>query len=324
MDIRQLRYFVQIVESGSLSKASRQLYVAQPALSQQLAKLEDQVGKPLLHRSSKGVSPTENGLALYHHARFMLRQLEQALSIARAESGAVQGMVSVGLPATTVAAVGLPLVRRIRESYPSILLNVVEGMSGHIGQLMRLGQLDLAVLFSNDVAPDANTEPLMIEELFLMIPEHSRLVPRGRKSITIVDAAALPLILPTGAHGLRQRIAAEFENRCLNANVVAEIDSLALLMNCVYDDIGATIKPMGAVMQEGARGRKWRCLTISDARLRRRNFLYSLPTERLSAAAAVVAKELKETARALVGNDVWPGFEKFTRERSRETEKLSA
>src|SRR3546814_9709081 len=77
------------------------------------------------------------------------------------------------------------------------------------------------------------------------------------------------------------------------------IDSLALLMNCVYDDIGATIKPMGAVMQEGARGRKWRCLTISDARLRRRNFLYSLPTERLSAAAAVVAKELKETARAL-------------------------
>src|SRR3546814_16676324 len=95
-------------------------------------------------------------------------------------------------------------------------------------------------------------------------------------------------------------------------------------MNCVYDDIGATIKPMGAVMQEGARGRKWRCLTISDARLRRRNFLYSLPTDRLSPAAAVVAKELTETARALVGNDVWPGFGKLTRERSRETEKLSA
>src|SRR3546814_21185781 len=81
---------------------------------------------------------------------------------------------------------------------------------------------------------------------------------------------------------------------------------------------------MGAVMQEGARGRKWRCLTISDARLRRRTFLYSLPTERLSAAPAVVAKELKETARALVGNDVGPGFEKLTRERSRETETLHA
>src|SRR3546814_6940960 len=80
----------------------------------------------------------------------MLRQLDQALSIARAESGAFQGMVSVGLPATTVAAIGLPLVRRVRARYPSILLNVVEGMSGHIGQLMRLGQLDLAVLFRSE------------------------------------------------------------------------------------------------------------------------------------------------------------------------------
>ena len=309
MDIRQLRYFVQIVESGSLSKASRQLYIAQPALSQQLAKLEDQVGKPLLHRSSKGVSPTENGLALYHHARFMLRQLDQALSIARAETCAVQGMVSVGLPATTVAAIGLPLVRRIRERYPSILLNVVEGMSGHIGQLMRLGQLDLAVLFNNDVGPDLSIEPLLVEELFVMLPQHSRLVPRGRKSITIAETSEMPLILPTGSHGLRQRIAAEFENRGLTTKVVAEIDSLALLMNCVYDDIGATIKPMGAVMQEGARGRKWRCLPISDARFRRRNFLYSLPPERLSTAAAVVAKELKETAAELVESHEWDGFE---------------
>ena len=80
MDLRQLRYFVQIVESGSLAKASRQLFIAQPALSQQMARLEDEVGKPLLLRSSRGVTPTENGEALYHHAKFMLRQMEQAAS----------------------------------------------------------------------------------------------------------------------------------------------------------------------------------------------------------------------------------------------------
>ncbi len=77
MDLRQLRYFAQIVESGSLSKASRCLFVAQPALSQQIAKLEDEVGKPLLQRSTRGVTPTDNGLALYHHARFVLRQLDR-------------------------------------------------------------------------------------------------------------------------------------------------------------------------------------------------------------------------------------------------------
>lgn len=309
MDIRQLRYFVRIVECGSLSKASRQLHIAQPALSQQLAKLEDLVGKPLFHRSSKGVSPTESGLALYHHASFMLHQLDQALSIARSEAGAIQGMVSVGLPATTVAAIGLQLVKRIRERYPGILLNVVEGMSGHIGHLMRLGQLDLAVLFSNDIAPDINIEPLLVEELFLIIPEHSRLVPSQRKTISLAEAAAIPLILPTSSHGLRQRITAEFENRGLTANVVAEIDSLSLLMNCAYDDIGGTIKPMGAVMHEGARGCKWRCLSFSDVRFRRRNFLYSLPTERLTPVAAIVAGELKECARELIANKSWTGFE---------------
>src|SRR3546814_20324470 len=123
----------------------------------------------------------------------MLRQLDQALSIARAESGAFQGMVSVGLPATTVAAIGLPLVRRVRARYPSILLNVVEGMSGHIGQLMRLGQLDLAVLFSDDQTPDVATEPLLVEELFLMIPSPSRLFTPGRNTPTPAQRNSLRL-----------------------------------------------------------------------------------------------------------------------------------
>lgn len=309
LDLRQLRYFAHIIECGSLSKASRQLFIAQPALSQQLSKLEDEVGKPLLNRSSKGVIPTDNGLALYHHAKFMLRQLDQALSIARQESGEVHGMVTVGLPATTVSALGLPLVQRIRERYPSILLNVVEGMSGHLGQMMRLGQLDLAVLFSRDAAPDLTADPLLEEELFVMLPRHSRLVPKRRTSLTIVEAAALPLILPTSTHGLRRRISAEFEQRNLRAHIVAEIDSLSLLMGCVYSGMGATIKPMAAILLEGERGKEWRALSISDAQISRRNYLYSISPARLSPAAAAVGKELKETARKLVGSGAWRGVE---------------
>lgn len=309
MDLRQLRYFTQIVECGSLSKASRQLFIAQPALSQQLSKLESEVGKPLLTRSSRGVAPTDNGLALYHHARFMLRQLDQALSIARKESGAVQGMVSVGLPATTVSALGLALVRRVRERYPSILLNVVEGMSGHLGQMMRTGQLDLSMLFSSDVAPDMSVEAVLEEELFVLLPRNSTLVAPRRTSLTLDEAAALPLILPTSTHGLRRRIAAELEKRNLVAHVVAEIDSLSLLMNCVYNGMAATIKPMAAVYLEGDRGRNWRALSISDARLSRRNYLYALPPERLSTAAAVVAAELKETAFSLMASGAWTGVE---------------
>ena len=309
MDFRQLRYFAQIIESGSLSQASRQLYIAQPALSQQLTKLEMEVGKPLLNRSSKGVTPTESGLALYHHAKFMLRQLDQALSIARQESGAMRGMVSVGLPATTVAAIGLPLVQRIRERYPSILLNVVEGMSGHLGQMMRMGQLDLTILFGRDDIPDLSSEPLVEEELFVMLPAHSKLVAKSRVRLSIAEAAELPLILPTGIHGLRRRIAAEFEQRNLTIRVVAEIDSLSLLMSCVYNGMGATIKPMAAVLLAGQIRQEWRILAISDANMKRQNHLYSIDAERLSPAAAAVRSELKETVKQLVQSRTWEGVE---------------
>ncbi len=159
MDLRQLRYFVSIVDNGSMNKASRQLYIAQAALSQQLAKLESEVGKLLLHRSAKGVTPTENGLALYHHARFMLRQLDQALSVARQETGEAQGMVSVGLSPSTLSAIGLPLVERVRERHPNILLNVIEGLSGHLTHMMRRRQLDLAVLFNSDLMSTSMRSP---------------------------------------------------------------------------------------------------------------------------------------------------------------------
>ncbi|WP_284416791.1 MULTISPECIES: LysR substrate-binding domain-containing protein [unclassified Bradyrhizobium] len=307
MDLRQLRYFAQIVESGSLSKASRCLFVAQPALSQQIAKLEEEVGRPLLQRSSRGVIPTENGLALYHHARFMLRQLDHALSIARQDSAGVSGMVSVGLPATTVLAIGLPLTKCIRAKYPGILLNVVEGMSGHIAHMMRLGQLDLAILFNNDVSSKLDAIPLLDEELFVLLPADSSLVPQHRCSITVAEVAKLPLILPTGTHGLRRRVAAEFERRNITPNVVAEIDSLSLVMSCVGEGIGVTIKPMSALQAGGRSSEDWRALPISDARITRRNYVYSIKPDLLAPAALAVAKELQDTARTLVTSGQWRG-----------------
>jgi LysR family tcuABC transcriptional regulator len=309
MDLKQLRYFTQIVESGSVARASRQLYIAQPALSQQLSKLEAEVGKSLMTRSPKGVAPTENGLALYHHAKYMLRQLDQALSIARDESGPIHGMVSVGLPATTQLALGLPLMRRVRERYPGILLNVVEGMSGHLGQMMRLAQLDLAVLFASDVAPGLDAEPLLEEELFVVLPSHSPMVARRRTAITLEEASRLPLILPTAAHGLRRRVASEFESRDLPISVVAEIDSFSLLMSCVMDGMGVTIKPMAAILSFGQKNSSWRALSISDYTITRRNYLYSIGPATLSPAAVAVRTALRETVCHLVKSGEWTGVE---------------
>src|SRR6516225_8042826 len=276
MDMRQLKYFVQIVESGSLSKASRQLYIAQPALSQQMTRLEDEVGKPLLVRSSRGVTPTENGEALYHHARFILRQLDQAVSVARQEHAHVNGRVNLGMAPTTVCALGLPLVKHLNAKYPGIVLNVIEALSGHLEHMARLGEFDLAVLFSQTAALDLAVEPLLEEELFVILPRDSQKIAPNRQDITLQELAALPLILPSPGHGLRRRISLEFERANLTVDPAAEIDSLPLLMHCVADGLGVTIKPMAAVYALQNAPEQWRCLRISDAPMIRRNYLYTL------------------------------------------------
>lgn len=307
MDMRQLRYFVQIVESGSLAKASRQLFIAQPALSQQMARLEDEVGKPLLLRSSRGVSPTENGEALYHHAKFMLRQLDQAVSVARQETAALSGRVTLGLAPTTVCQIGWPLMKHLKERHPGVMLNVVEGLSGHLEHMTRVGQLDLAILFSQKAAAELSVEPLLEEELFVILPVESDLVPQDRNTLTLREVAKLPLILPSPGHGLRRRIGLEFDRINLPIDAVAEIDSLPLLMQCIGKGLGVTVKPRAAVHALGSDHEKWRCLRIADATLTRMNYLYSLPTEKLSPCAAVVRDELKRLVQRMVQAGQWQG-----------------
>ena len=129
MKFRQLEYYVQIVESGSMAQAARRLHVVQPALSQQLASLEYEIGKKLLTRSSKGVTMTSNGAALYQHAKFVLRQMEQAAKIARADAGDIAGVVAIGLVPSTIAAVGLELVSEFRVKFPGITLKIVEAFA---------------------------------------------------------------------------------------------------------------------------------------------------------------------------------------------------
>ncbi|SAK95785.1 LysR family transcriptional regulator [Caballeronia hypogeia] len=307
MDMRQLKYFVQIVESGSLSKASRQLFIAQPALSQQMTRLEDEVGKPLLVRSSRGVRPTDHGDALYHHARFILRQLDQAVAVARREHSNVSGRVNLGMAPTTVCAIGLPLIKHLNAKHPGIVLNVVEALSGHLEHMTRLGELDLAILFSTTAALDLTVEALLEEELFVILPRDSTMIAPDREDITLAELAKLPLILPSPGHGLRRRITLEFDRVNLTVDAVAEIDSLPLLMHCVADGIGATIKPMAAVYSLQNAPEQWRCVRISDAQMVRRNYLYALAPEKLSLAAAIVRDELKHVARTLVDSNAWQG-----------------
>jgi LysR family tcuABC transcriptional regulator len=187
------------------------------------------------------------------------------------------------------------------------MINIVEGLSGHLEHLTRVGQLDLAVLFTQKAAAELTVEPLLEEELFVILPAESPLVAPDRTSLTLAEVAQLPLILPSPGHGLRRRIGLEFDRANIDINPVAEIDSLPLLMQCLQDAMGVTIKPMAAIHALGDTPQLWRTLPISDATLSRTTFLYSLPPHKLSPAASVVRGELKHLVHQLVEDGQWKG-----------------
>src|SRR3546814_12126768 len=114
MDVRQMKYFVTIGDSASFSQASRELNIAQPALSQQISRLEYDVGVPLLVRSSRGVSPTEAGVTLYRHAKSILRQIDHAMISARETKEGIRGRVTLGLPPTATCKLGAPTRHKVR------------------------------------------------------------------------------------------------------------------------------------------------------------------------------------------------------------------
>jgi LysR family tcuABC transcriptional regulator len=306
MDLRQLRYFVSIVESGSFSKASRQLFVAQPALSSHVARLEEEVSKPLLVRSARGVVPTANGEALYHHAKFVLRQMDEAVFVARKEYSDVKGRVTIGLAPSTVGIIGLELLEHMKMQYPGIVLNVVAVHSGYLEDLARTGQLDVSILFSQTAASELTVEPLLEEELYVIVPKGSSLVRDTKPSLTLAETASLPLILPSPGYGLRRLIMAEFERAGLQYEAVAEMDSLLLSMRYSARGHGVTIQPMAATLALDAPER-WRCVPISDVRMSRRSYIYTLPIQKLSAGASIARSELKVVVRRMVDSGAWTG-----------------
>ena len=307
MELRQLKYFVRVVELGSMSRAALDLNLVQSTLSQQISRLEGELSTRLLQRSSQGVSPTEAGLAFFREAQLALRHTEQA--VRSAQQSRLTGTVSVGLASTTASVLGVPLMSAMRERYPDVRLHLVESMSGHLTAMLNARQLDLAVLFDTDSARRWSVMPLLEEKLFLMSPRQAPNV--GAKpapaTIKMAQLKDLALILPTGSHGLRSTMDAAFLRARFKPKLVAEVDSLAMLMDAVSAGLGHTVQPWAALgrITEADKHFAWR--EITDTQVRRSNALCSLSDDELSPAALATRVVLADCARTLVRSGQWVG-----------------
>lgn len=246
MDLKHLRYFVAIIDCGSLSRAADQLGVVQPALSHRIAELEGELGKKLLLRSSQGVTPTEAGKTLYRHAQSVLRQVDEARREVEGGHIGESGQVSVGFTSSIASVLTLPLLARIRADYPGIHLQMFESESGYLTELLTHGRLDMAVLFRDTEARGLSVLPLLDEDLFVYGDFNLHKHPDASTCpIRLLDG--VPMILPSHSQGLRILLERAFAKAGITLNVIADIDSLASIMTAVEAGLACTILPSSSL-----------------------------------------------------------------------------
>jgi len=302
MELRQLHYFLRVVELGSMGRAAQQLGVGTSALSQQISRLESELATRLLRRTSTGVVPTEAGLAFWSQAQLAIRHAEAAKAAAR--HARLSGQVSVGFAPSTGAVLGLPFLLAMRERYPDIGVRLVETLSGNLASMIGMRQLDLAVLFQAERAQRWSLMPLLEERLFVIARRDVLVLPEPGP-LSFGQIAALPLILPSDQHGLRALIEAAAARAGVVLNVALEIDGLAMLMDAVRAGLGATIQPGAATARLHDPGLT--ALELANAQAHRPNLLVSLSDDELSPAGLAARVVLADVARALVTGGKWQG-----------------
>lgn len=301
MDLRQLRYFVGIVQAGSLSRAADQLHVAQSALSRHLATLERELDRQLVVRGPKGIVLTEAGRILYGHAEAILRHVESAKQGAMSARNVPAGRVSIGFPPTLAPILSSELFARVRAMHPQILLHVSDGDSWLLRERLINGRLDMAVLFESQAERGFAIEPLLREELFYVTAQ-----PADTSPIRIADAAQRPLLLPSPNSSSWQVVQEAFSKRGLTVTWIGEIDAVSTYRHAIASGLANGILPKSALYDADWETRL-NCRRFADAILTRPIALCFSEVAERNPAIDAVALTLKSLVRELVESGTWQG-----------------
>jgi len=305
MELRQLRYFVAIVDHGSLSRAAKVLHIVQPALTQQLQQLEEELGATLLHRSAQGMQATDAGKVFYEHALAILKQVSDAKSAVAQSTDKPSGTVALGIPQSASGALAFPLLTAVRAAYPDIVFQLTEELTGNLTEQLRSGRLNLAILFDDGQLGHFSSTALVEEEMMYITRAGSQFACK-RKTMSLEKALQVPLILPSIQHGVRPRIEQVVRQQGLRIENVIDITSIAILKSALMADMGATILPVSPLLAEIERG-DMVATAISDVQLSRTVSLCASKNIPLTNAAMAVEKLVLEVTRDLCQSKKWLG-----------------
>ena len=305
MDSRHLAYFRQIVDSGSLAAAARDLGIAQPSLSQHVKNLEQHLGTELLLRTTRGVTPTEAGLLLYEHAVQVVELLRSAEEQVRAACQEPAGRVVLGLPASVSMALSVPLAETVRVELPRVSLCAAETMSGYIKQWLRDGVIDIALLYDLDGLTDCVSRLLVTEDLYFVAAADSWPFPSAPGSpVLLRDLEGLELVLPSACHGLRLLIDRTCRQTHVPLEVVLEMDSLQQIKALVERGSAFTVLSPAAIHDLVSGGTLVQG-RIVDPVIRRPVHLVRSARKAVTLASRAVEQVCEEVIRDLVARGIW-------------------
>lgn len=240
VDIRQLRYFIAIVEEGKISAAAKRLHMSQPPLSQQLKAMEDELGSKLVERTRNGLNMTSAGRTLYTNAVRITQLMEETKSEVIKVGQGVNGRLTIGM--NTLSANGfLEVLARFRERYPEVTYTIQQNESTYLCQLVRDQQVEVAVIYMPLDLDDFTVLHLYNEPFYFIT---STQAPHMSQDPHLDEIEGSPLLLPsTRGLGVHYQVQEAFARFKLEPNIIGECSDISLLMDLVATNFATSLVP---------------------------------------------------------------------------------
>jgi LysR family nitrogen assimilation transcriptional regulator len=293
MEFRQIHYFICLFEEGTVTKAAHRLNIVQPALSMQIAKLEDHLGQQLFDRTKQGMVPTAVARQMYRLFLPIMRDFSNASAQLMSNDGEIRGDVNIGLIASITEGVLAETLGAFSNKYPDIGVKVSDGYSATLIDAVAAGQLDAAVINKPRRPLPLNIEHIADEEMVLITGSHNSLNLPQQMTLRQISTLALPLVLPTRGHGLRSNIDSFAQNEDIELVPKFEVDSLVTTVKLVEQTHFATIIPRIAV-HRGLNEGRLRLHSIISPRLLRQVVVISHPRRPLNSATKLFLSMLAQ------------------------------
>jgi LysR family nitrogen assimilation transcriptional regulator len=307
MELRELRNFMRVARAGSVSRAAAELRLAQPALSRQIKKLEQELGVPLFSRHGRGVRLSAAGSLLLERAEAIAQLVHQTSEEIRDERSPARGRMTLGVPPIGGRLVIPLFVERFQKAWPEVTLHMREGVTSSLQEWLVDKRIDIAMLHNPPHLESLDITPV-VQERMLVIGPPKQHIKDGRHPVSfrISNLGELPLILPNVAHNNRRLVEQAAIEHGLRLRIKIEADSVAFAKALVEQGLGYTILTYAAVQEELTQGRLT-AYPIVRPTLSTQVSLCTLRDARHTKQIGAAAEMLHDVCRTLVRSGGWSG-----------------